>query len=214
MTRRTGRTDKGFSLLEMLMVVMIGMVVMAFAIISTGTTTQNSRANAAMDAVISQLRQARELAIARRRNVEVQFIQPNEIQLTLLTLPGEAVPTPITPTFLNDNAGGGLTYTVFPALPDTPMGFGNAQAINLQEPGGGGAWSVMFTTSGALVGSAQAAASLYQVTNNNPVNATIFIGIANKPNTARAVTVFGATGRVRAYHWTGGTSGTVTQWLE
>lgn len=214
MTKRTGRADKGFSLLEMVMVVMIAMVVMAFAILSTTTTMQGSHANAAMDTVISQLRQARALAIARRRNVEVQFIQPNEIQLTLLTLPGEAIPTPITPAYLNDNAGGGLTYTLFPALPDTPMGFGNSQSINLQEPGGGGAWSVMFTTSGALVGSAQAAASLYQATSNNPVNATIFIGMANKPNTARAITVFGATGRVRAYHWTGGASGTVTQWLE
>jgi hypothetical protein len=83
------------------------------------------------------------------------------------------------------------------------MAFGNATAIDLQQPGGGGAWSVMFTTSGALVGSAQAAASLYQVTNNNPVNASIFIGVAGKPNTARAITVFGATGRVRSYYWTG-----------
>lgn len=214
MRKRRGSTDKGFSLIEMVMVVMIAMVVMAFAIISTGITTQNSRANAAMDTVISQLRQARELAIARRRNVEVQFIQPNEIQLTLLTLPGEAVPTPITPAYLNDNAGGGSTFTLIAGLPDTPMGFGNAQAINLQEPGGGGAWSVMFSTSGALVGSAQGAASLYQVTNNNPVNATIFIAVAGKPNTARAITVFGATGRVRAYHWTGGATGTVANWLE
>ncbi len=214
MTKRTSRAEKGFSLLEMVIVVMLAFVVMAFAVINTRSSTQNARANAAMDAVVSQLRQARELAIAKRRNVQVQFIQPNEIQLTILTLPGEVVPPAITPTYLNDNAGGGLIYTLFPGVPDTPMAFGNSTAIDLQQPAGGGAWSVMFTTSGALVGSAQSAASLYQVTNNNPVNASIFIGLAGKPNTARAITVFGATGRIRSYHWTGGPAGPVTSWLE
>ncbi|HTQ59391.1 MAG TPA: hypothetical protein VMI32_04155 [Candidatus Solibacter sp.] len=207
MRKSTSKTASGFSLIEMIVVVMLAFVVMAFAVINTFTTTQNARANAAMDAVISQLRQARELAIAKRRNVQVQFIAPNQIQLTVLTLPGEAVPPAIPPTFLNDNAGGGAIFQLFPGLPDTPMGFGNTNAISLQQPAGGGAWSVMFTTSGAFVGSSQSAASLYQVTNNNPVNASIFLGITGKSNTARAVTIFGSTGRVRSYYWTGGTSG-------
>ena len=203
MRKRTSRAEKGFSLLEMVVVVMLAFVVMAFAVMNSMSSTQNARANAAMDAVITQLRQARELSIAKRRNVEVQFIQPNEIQLTVLTLPGEAVPTPITPTYLNDNVGGGLTFTLFAGLPDTPMAFGNSTAIDLQQGGGGGAWTVMFTTSGSFVGTSQSAASLYQVTNNNPVDASIFLGIAGKTNTARAVTIFGATGRVHGYYWIG-----------
>jgi hypothetical protein len=96
-----------------------------------------------------------------------------------------------------------MSFYVFPSLPDTPMGFGNSTAINLQQPGGGGAWTVMFSTSGSFCGTAQSAASLYQATTNNPVNASIFLGISGKINTARAVTVFGATGRVRSYNWTG-----------
>jgi hypothetical protein len=151
-----------------------------------------------MDAVTSQLRQAREMAIAKRRNVQVQFTAPNQIQLTVLTLPGEAVPPVIAPTTLP----GGLTFAVLVGT-DTPMNFGNSTAISLQQPGGGGAWTVMFTTSGAFCGTAQAAATLYQATNNNPVNASLFLGVVGKPTTARAVTVFGATGRVRSYYWTG-----------
>ncbi|MGC1484127.1 MAG: prepilin-type N-terminal cleavage/methylation domain-containing protein [Candidatus Acidiferrum sp.] len=208
MSKRTNKADKGFSLLEMVVVVMLAFVVMAFAVINTVSSTQNARANAAMDAVISELRQGRELAIAKRRNVQVQFTAPNQIQLTVLTLPGEAIPPAIPPVYLNDNVGGGSTYTLFPGLPDTPMAFGNATAISLQQPAGGGAWSVMFTTSGAFAGSAQAAASLYQVTNNNPVNASIFIGVVGKSNTARAITVFGATGRIRSYYWNS------SSWLE
>jgi type II secretory pathway pseudopilin PulG len=203
MSKRTKRAEQGFSLLEMVVVVGLAFTVMCFAVMNTMNSTQASRANAAMDAVISQLRQARELSIARRRNVQVQFTAPNQMQLTLLTLPGETVPAAIPPVYLNDNVNGGLNFYVFPTIPDTPMNFGNSNAINLQQPSGGGAWTVMFTTSGAFVGSAQAAASLYQTSNNNPVNASLFMGVVGRSNTARAVTVFGATGRVRSYYWTG-----------
>lgn len=203
MSKRSKRAEQGFSLLEMVVVVMLAFTVMTFAIMNTLGSSQNSRANAAMDAVISQLRQARELAIAKRRNVQVQFTAPNQIQTTILTLPGETVPPALPIVYLNDNVPGGMTYMVFGSLPDTPMGFGNSNAINLQQPTGGGAWTVMFATSGAFCGTAQSAATLYQATTNNPVNASIFLGIAGKTNTARAVTVFGATGRVRSYYWTG-----------
>ncbi|MGB8474330.1 MAG: prepilin-type N-terminal cleavage/methylation domain-containing protein [Candidatus Acidiferrum sp.] len=204
MRKSTRQAEHGFSLLEMVVVLLLAFVVMAFAIMSTVGSSENAKANSAMTTVISQLRQARELAIAKRRNVELEFTAPNEIQLTVLTLPGEAVPTPIPPVYLNGNGTGGAIFYVFPTLPDTPMGFGNSTPISLQQPTGGGAWSVMFTTSGALVGSAQAAASLYQATNNNPVNASVFLGIPGRTSTARAVTVFGATGRVRSYYWNGG----------
>ena len=203
MSKRSKRAEQGFSLLEMIVVVGLAFTVMCFAVMNTMGSSQNARANAAMDAIISQLRQARELAIAKRRNVQVQFTAPNKIQLTVLTLPGEPTAAAIPATLLNDGVPGGLTYTVFAALPDTPMGFGNSTAINLQQPGGGGTWSCMFTTSGAFVGTAQSAGTLYQATNNNPVNASLFIGVVGKTSTARAVTVFGATGRVRSYNWTG-----------
>jgi prepilin-type N-terminal cleavage/methylation domain-containing protein len=199
MSKRTRTAEQGFSLIEMVVVVALAFTVMAFAVMNTVGSSQNARANSAVDAVISQLRQAREIAIARRRNVQVQFTAPNQIQLTILTLPGEAVPPVIAPTLLP----GALTFAVLAGLPDTPMNFGNSTPISLQQPGGGGAWTVMFTTSGAFCGTAQSAASLYQATNNNPVNASLFLGIVGKPTTARAVTVFGATGRVRSYYWTG-----------
>ena len=91
MRKRTSKPTSGFSLIEMMVVVMLAFVLMSFAVINTFTTTQNARANTAMDAVISQLRQARELAIAKRRNVEVQFTAPNQIQLTVLTLDRKSV---------------------------------------------------------------------------------------------------------------------------
>jgi len=203
MSKRTKRAQEGFSLLEMVVVVGLAFTVMCFAVMNTMSSTANAKANAAMDAVVSQLRQAREMAIAKRRNVQVQFTAPNQIQTTILTLPGEAIPPALPVVLLNDGVSGGLSFYVFPSLPDTPMNFGNSTPINLQQPTGGGAWTVMFATSGAFCGTAQSAATLYQATTNNPVNASIFLGVAGKTSTARAVTIFGATGRVRSYNWTG-----------
>lgn len=206
--RKKRAMEQGFSMVEVTVVLALAFVVMGFAVVNTMTSSFNAKANTAMDGLISVLRQGREMAIAKRRNVEVTFTSPNKIQLTVLTLPGEVVPPAMAPVYLNDNAAGGMTFQLFGTLPDTPMAFGNSQPINLQQPTGGGTWSVMFTTSGAFVGSTQTAANLYLTTNNDPVNASLFMGITGKTATARAVTIFGATGRVRSYYWTG------TSWQE
>ena len=207
MSKRTKALQQGFSLIELVTVVALILIVTGWAVVNMTGATQNAKANAAMDGVVNILRQAREMAVAKRRNVEVQFNMPNQITLTVLTLSGEPVPAPIPPVYLNDNAPGGSTFMIFPGLPDTPMNFGNGTPLNLQQPAGGGAWTVMFTTSGAFVGTSQSAGQLNQVTNNDPVNASIFMGVQGNTNSARAVTVFGATGRVRSYRWNG-------SWLE
>ena len=54
-----------------------------------------------------------------------------------------------------------------------------------------------FTTSGAFIDGS-----------NNFVNGTVFLGLNGQQLSARAVTILGATGRVREYHWDG------TQWQE
>jgi prepilin-type N-terminal cleavage/methylation domain-containing protein len=218
--RRSSKTDgksvqKGFSLVELITVVAIVFVLSSFAIIQTATSTANARANAAAGALTGQLRQARELAISMRRNILVQVTAPNQIQLTVQTLPGEATAKTIPAVLLNDGAPGGCTFTLFSGLPDTPMGFGNSSAINYAPASGGTAGlSVMFSSSGSLVGTT-ASSGFATVGNNNPINATFFIGLPGKVNSARAVTVLGATGRVRSYYWTGPASGGAsTSWQE
>jgi prepilin-type N-terminal cleavage/methylation domain-containing protein len=212
MMKRRMKSQSGFSLIEMLIVVMIVSVLTVVAVMLTDGTQQAYKANAARDLVVTQLRMARELATSKRRNVRVDFTPPNEVQVTVQYLPGETPGPAIPPVYLN-NADHGVTngaqFYLFtsPGLPDTPMLFGNTQAINLAQPTGGGVWGVMFTTSGALVGTSSLTA-MNLIGNSNPVNATIFIGIPPKTSTARAVTVLGGTGRVRSYTWSG------TQWME
>jgi type II secretory pathway pseudopilin PulG len=210
MMNRRIEPQSGFSLIELITVVLVAFVLMGAAVVLTNGTQRAYKANAARDLVVTQLRYARELATSKRRNVRVDFTMPNEVQVTVQYLPGEAAGNPIAPVFLNNADQGvstGAQFYLFPTLPDTPMAFGNTQAINLAQPSGGGAWGVMFTTSGALVGTSSLAA-MNLIGNSNPVNASIFIGIPGTTTTARAVTVLGSTGRVRSYTWTG------TQWAE
>jgi len=157
------------------------------------TVLPNYKANSAMDQLLYQLRSARERAISHRREVQVQFVGTNQLTVTEIWLLGTA-PPPTTVSF-----EGGAQYTVF-GSPVTdipaPYNFGNTAPIYF---GGlsGGPPIMKFSTTGAFIDGG-----------NTLVNGTVFLGIPGKPSTARAISVLGATGRVREYHWDG------TQWQE
>jgi type II secretory pathway pseudopilin PulG len=203
------KLQTGFSVIELVIVVAVMVIVSGMAMMSTMRPGTAARANNAADAVVNTLRQARLLAITKRRNVLVNLSGTNQMQLTVQTLPGEAVPTiPIPLVKLNDGIRNGLQFYVFPTLPNTPMGplgFGNNSALDYEAVNGGTVGSaIMFSSSGSLVGAGgAAAASYYTVGNNNPINATVFIGVQSDTSTARAITVTGATGRVRSFSWNG-----------
>lgn len=208
MSGTSKRKQKGFTMMELVTVGAIMLTLSSMAIISATRPSQSSNANAAADMLVDQLRQARQLAITKRRNVLVSLTGTNTIQLTVEPLPTDPVYTAIPAAQLNNGVKGGLQFYLMPGLPNTPMGplgFGNTSAIDLVAVNGGVVGNaVMFTTSGSLVGAGGAApANYYAVGNNDPINATIFLGVAGIPTTARAITVVGSTGRVRSFYWTG-----------
>ncbi len=198
------RNSAGFTLLELMAVVSIILILLGFAVINILNARQSSKANAAMDGMVAELRYGRQLAIGLRRNVMVTFTAPNQIQLAVQTLPGEAPAKFIPPVYLNDNEPDGLQFYVFPSLPDIPGGVGNAKALNfVPSTGGSVGLSLMFNSSGTFMGTT-ATSNFASVGNNNPVNGTIFIGKPNQLSTARAISILGATGRVRTYAYGGG----------
>jgi prepilin-type N-terminal cleavage/methylation domain-containing protein len=208
------KLQQGFSLIELVVVVAIMLILSGMAIMSTARPGTAARANNAADAVVNTMRQGRLLAISKRRNVLVNLSGTNQIQLTVQTLPGEAAPTiPIPVVRLNDGIKTGLQFYLFPTLPNTPMGplgFGNISALDFEAVNGGTVGNaIMFSSSGSLVGVGGASiANYYTLGNNNPINATIFIGVQGDTSTARAITVTGATGRIRSFTWNG------TAWKE
>src|SRR5271168_1909398 len=129
--RSIKRAEQGFTMVELVTVVGITFVLASMAIMSTTSSTAASRANDAMFQIIGQMRTAREIAVTKRRNVLVTFTAPNEIQIAVQTLPGEAPATVIAPVYLNDGVPGGNNFYQYPGLPDTPMGFGNTNTSGL-----------------------------------------------------------------------------------
>lgn len=76
---------------------------------------------------------------------------------------------------------------------DTPDAFGNAAAVCFGSvPGCPDPAIMQFQSDGTFIDNA-----------GNQLNGTVFIGVANIPTSARAVTILGATGQVRMYHGTG-----------
>ena len=64
--RRSAWTvETGFTLVELMMVAAIGTILLAITSISIGHVLESTRGDAALAGVLSQLRQARELAINR-----------------------------------------------------------------------------------------------------------------------------------------------------
>ena len=180
--------------MEILVAVAIISIILAMAMLNYGSILPNFKANAAMDQLLYQLRSARARAIAHRREVQVQFVGTNQLLVTEIVTIGPPLPAPLPTSF-----EGGAQYMVF-GSPVTdipaPYNFGNSSAIYF---GGisGGPPVMKFTTNGSFIDGG-----------NTLVNGTVFLGIPGNSRTARAVSILGATGRVRQYHWDG------TQWQE
>jgi prepilin-type N-terminal cleavage/methylation domain-containing protein len=192
MRQYSNSSEQGFSLLEILVALGIISVILSMAVLNYGTVLPNYKANSAMDQLLYQLRSARERAISHRREVQVQFVGNNQLTITELWLVGTAPPA-TTVSF-----EGGAQYITFASIPDipAPYNFGNTAPVYF---GGlsGGPPIMKFSTTGAFIDGG-----------NTLVNGTVFMGLPGKPSTARAISILGATGRVREYHWDG------SQWQE
>ena len=162
------------------MVAAIGTTLLAITSTSIGHLLERSRGDAALAGVLSQLRQARDLATNRRRTIQVDFVAPNEVRTTQLDIPNGT--TLINQFFLEGN----VQFVQFAGVPDTPEGFGAATAVDFDNE------TPYFIVDGMLVDGSGAALS-----------GTVFLGLQNEPSSARAATVFGGTGQVRGYRWTG-----------
>jgi prepilin-type N-terminal cleavage/methylation domain-containing protein len=179
--------ERGFSLIELMVVLMIIFVVSAVAVTQMGPTMQQAKVDANMREVIAQFRQARELAIANRRYVQISFPANNQIQITLLNTltPGGG---PVNPVISTVTLPSPFVFNL-DGMPDTPDGYGNGGPIVFEGVLNGPVGGMVFQSDGELVDGATFL----------PINGTVFMGYPGQPSTARAVTVLGTTGRVRGW---------------
>ena len=180
------RSEKGFTLSEVMIVSALIAIMSGVSVSLVGSWLPSARADAGMRQVVFQFVRAREQALSERKNIQVQAVGNDTLQVSRLELAGPPTVLRIVPLEYN------VQFTLVSGLPDTPDAFGNATAVDF-----GGAASIMFTSDGSLIDQAGV-----------PVNGTVFLGLLPHRQSARAVTVFGGTGRVRGFRWNG------TRWVQ
>lgn len=174
----------GYSLLEVMMVLGVMGVVSSIALVQIGNARPAMKGNGAMRVVMSEVTQARETAISQRRYVQINFINNSEVQLVRQEVPAANGTTVLADIPLE----GGVVFTLLAGIGDTPDAFGASKAVDF-----GSATSVMFNTDGMLIDNTGAT-----------VNGTVYMAMPSQPQSYRAVTILGSTGRIRGYRWDGG----------
>ena len=181
------RLHAGYSLVEVMIVVCLAAIVAGMAVPIASAFLHQRKADSGVVAALTAVTAARDRAVSERRNIQLTFLDPNRIRLSRVEVPGGALTT--VQEFTLDN---GMHFLKFDGLPDTPDKFGAAAATSFT-----GAAPVMFSSDGSLVDA-----------NGDVVNGSIFVGLPQQSDSARAVTVFGATGLTRAWKWRG------SKWME
>lgn len=177
---RPWASDRGFTLAEIIVVSALVMVGMAVAIPVTQQMVDRAKNDSALSVTLAFVDGARDRAVAERRNIEISYVAPDRLYAHRVEVPS-GLKTQVAYMKLD----GGQEVRKYPSVPDTPDLFGNASPFQFT---GTGPW--MFTSDGSLIDS-----------QGDVANGTIFFGVPNKPETARAVTVFGVTGMLRSWKW-------------
>ncbi|MGB6484199.1 MAG: type II secretion system protein [Candidatus Acidiferrales bacterium] len=186
---RKRNRSSGFSILELLVSILIMGVMVAATLARMQPTIQQMHANSAAYLIEGQMRLARQTSIAQRRDIVIQFLGTNQVTVTRQEIP--AGTTVLSNVFLSPTV-----QFMLLGNGDTPDGFGDGAAVCFTYIPPAGTCTIppiiQFQSDGTLIDG-----------NGNQLDGTIFIGVANIPTSARAITILGTTGQVRMYHATG-----------
>jgi prepilin-type N-terminal cleavage/methylation domain-containing protein len=216
------RRERGFSLLELIIVLAITMIVASVAFISTKDALRSQRADNALQDVLATTRSARQLAIDRRRVFMVSY-STSPSQMTITVTPAASSSTGCT--------GATSQWPDAPAAAQHPSPVLGNMAIRFVT----GAPTSSTTTPDGINGSGASTGILFTSAvnpttlcffpdgsirdNNNQFNsgvvylafpATAEPNATVQLNNMRAMTVFGPTGRISGWRLTTGSGG--LQW--
>ncbi len=179
---------RGFSLLEMMAVVSIGLIVSVMAGMTLQPTLKYTRETNAYNITLMAMRQARDTAVAQRQTYFVTFTH-NTIPPDQITITQGATGTvlriyslPIDVAF--------QVQTGLPPAGSTPDSFGSGgTAIDFDQAVAGGAKNVIYFYPDGTS----------EDVNGNLNNGVIYIARTNDLYSSHAITVWGATGRLRGW---------------
>ena len=199
---KTSRRTGGFSLLEMAMVLALIIIMATISFMSLQPMLRQQRVNNAYNTVLGAMRQARDNSVAQRTSYVVTLdstTTPHSVTVQPTFLGPQGIQSTVSytlPTEVRFNIVSGI-----PTAPTkTPDGFGvGAKAIDFGYTGAGagvgGKNQIYFCPDG----SAQDAAGGIGQCTGNVSNGVVYISRPTELMSSRAITIWGATGRIRGW---------------
>jgi len=188
----SARKMRGFSVVEMMIVVAIMMIVMGTAFIQIAPALKNAKAETALQTTLGQMRRAHELAVDRRQIYRVTFTAPRTIQLDRV----DVDPTTGARTFVLQSTidlPTDMSFSVVSGIPTAstkvPDGYGNGTiAIDFDRDFSGSGTDIYFQRDGRALDSS-----------NRLNNGLVYICRSGDFKSCKAVSLMGATGRVKGW---------------
>jgi prepilin-type N-terminal cleavage/methylation domain-containing protein len=182
------RRMRGFSLLEMMAVIAIGLVVSVMAMVTLQPTLKYTRVTNAYNITLMAMRQARDTSVAQRQIYFVTFIH-NTIPPDQITITQGGTGTVVN-TFSIPIDVAFQVQTGLPGAGSTPDNFGGgALAIDFDQGVAGGAKNIVYFYPDGTS----------EDVNGNINNGVIYIARTNDLFSSHAITLWGATGRMRGW---------------
>jgi prepilin-type N-terminal cleavage/methylation domain-containing protein len=185
----TSRKNRGFSLLELMIVIVIGLIMAGVSFMALMPLFKENHVDQAYDTTLSVIRNYRNLAITQSKRYIIGFTAPGTITVQYW---GVGVPTSPPPvTVATYTLPQDMQFAVQAGFPATaPDGFGTGvTAIDFDQGMGLGSQStIMFMPDGSS-----------QDTLGNYNSGIVYITRPGDMYSSRAITVFGTTGRVRGW---------------
>jgi Tfp pilus assembly protein FimT len=180
--------DRGFSLLELMVVIGLGLAIGGISIMALKPLYQQNHVNAAYDTALSVIRTYHNQSVGQSKRYIITFTLPGTITVQYWQFATPVSPAPV--TVATYTLPPDVTFGVqgFPTA--APDGFGSGLvAIDFDQGMGLGSQNyVMFMPDGSS-----------QDTTGNYNSGVIYITHAGDLYSSRAITVFGTTGRIRGW---------------
>jgi prepilin-type N-terminal cleavage/methylation domain-containing protein len=184
------RQQRGFSLLELMMVVSIMLIMAGVTFISLQPMLKQSHVDSAYDTTLMALRNYRNRSITERRRYIINFAAPGTVTVQSWAFAVPVSPPPVTVATLTLPTDVQFAVQGFPGGGNTPDGFGTGgTAIDFDQGMGLGSQNyVIFMPDGSS-----------QDTQGNLDSGVLYMTRMGDLYSSRAVSVFGPTGRIRGW---------------
>ncbi len=185
----TLRKNRGFSLLEMMIALAIGLIMAGVTVLALMPLFKQNHVDAAYDTTLSVIRTYRSQSITQSKRYIIQFTAPGTITVQYWGVGVPVSPAPVTvATYTLPNDIQFATQAGFPATAPDSLGSGGTAIDFDQGMGAGGQNYIMFMPDGSS-----------QDLQGNYNSGVVYMTLPGDLYSSRAISVFGTTGRIRGW---------------